>query len=78
MVMASPEYTLPSHREINAAFLSKENHSSLALARLKNWKEAKAEGQRKANFILAQATTRFAGEFASERLVNNIYLESDR
>ena len=45
MVMASPEYTLPSHREINAAFLSKENHSSLALARLKNWKEAKAEGQ---------------------------------
>ena len=39
--------------------------------------EAKAEGQRKANFILAQATTRFAGEFASERLVNNIYLESD-
>ena len=39
--------------------------------------EAKAEGQKKANFILAQATTRFAGEFASERLVNNIYLESD-
>lgn len=39
--------------------------------------EAKAEGQRKANFILAQATTRFAGEFASERLINNIYLESD-
>ncbi len=39
--------------------------------------EAKSEGQRKANFILAQATTRFAGEFASERLVNNIYLESD-
>jgi ribonuclease Y len=39
--------------------------------------EAKAEGQRKANFILAQAATRYAGEFASERLVNNIYLESD-
>ncbi len=39
--------------------------------------EAKTEGQRKANFILAQATTRFAGEFASERLVNNVYLESD-
>lgn len=39
--------------------------------------EAKADGQRKANFILAQATTRFAGEFASERLINNIYLESD-
>ncbi len=39
--------------------------------------EAKEEGQRKANYILAQATTRYAGEFASERLMNTVHLEDD-
>jgi len=39
--------------------------------------EAKNEAQKKANFILAQATSRFAGEFASERLTNLVHLESD-
>jgi len=39
--------------------------------------QAKEEAQRKANFILAQATSRFAGEFASERLTNLVHLNSD-
>ena len=39
--------------------------------------EAKEEAQRKANFILAQATSRFAGEFASERLTNLVHLDND-
>ncbi len=39
--------------------------------------EAKEEGQKKANYILAQATSRFAGEFASERLVNSVHLKDD-
>ncbi len=39
--------------------------------------EARQEGQRKANFILAQATSRFAGEFASERLTNLVHLDND-
>ena len=39
--------------------------------------QAKEEAQRKANFILAQATSRFAGEFASERLTNTLQLDSD-
>ncbi|QOY55569.1 ribonuclease Y [Candidatus Sulfurimonas marisnigri] len=39
--------------------------------------EAKKEAKQKANYILAQATSRFAGEFASERLTNLIHLESD-
>jgi len=38
---------------------------------------AKEEGERKANYILAQATTRYAGEFAGERLINIINLPSD-
>ena len=39
--------------------------------------EAKKEAKKRANYILAQATTRFAGEFASERLTNLVYLEND-
>ncbi len=38
---------------------------------------AKEEGQKKANYILAQATTRYAGDFAGERLINLINLPSD-
>jgi len=39
--------------------------------------KAKEEGEKKANYILAQATTRYAGEFAGERLINLITLPSD-
>ncbi len=39
--------------------------------------EAKREAKKRANYILSQATSRFAGEFASERLTNLIHLESD-
>jgi ribonucrease Y len=39
--------------------------------------QAKEQGERKANYILAQATSRFAGEFASERLTNLVHLEND-
>ena len=39
--------------------------------------EAKVEGKKKANYILAQATTRYAGEFAGERLINLVNLPSD-
>ena len=39
--------------------------------------KAKKEAQENANYILAQATSRFAGEFASERLTNLVHLEND-
>lgn len=39
--------------------------------------EAKKEAKKKANFIIAQATTRYAGEFAAERLINVINLKND-
>ena len=39
--------------------------------------KAKEEAHRKANYILAQATSRFAGEFATERLTNLVHLEND-
>ncbi len=39
--------------------------------------DAKEQAKRNANYILAQATTRFAGDFASERLMNTVTLPSD-
>lgn len=39
--------------------------------------EAKSEAKRKANYILAQATSRFAGEFAAERLINVVNIKND-
>lgn len=38
---------------------------------------AKEEAKAKANYIIAQATTRYAGDFAGERLTNTIKLPSD-
>ena len=39
--------------------------------------EAKSEAKRKANYIIAQATSRFAGEFAAERLINVVNIKND-
>ena len=38
---------------------------------------AKKDAQKRANFILAQATSRYAGDFAAERLMNVVNLPSD-
>ena len=38
---------------------------------------AKRDAKKNANFILAQATTRYAGDFAAERLINTVNLPSD-
>ena len=38
---------------------------------------AREDSERNANYILAQATTRFAGDFSAERLVNTVKLQSD-
>ncbi|WP_457608758.1 ribonuclease Y [Nitratifractor sp.] len=43
----------------------------------KKLKIAEDEARRRANYILAQATTRYAGEFAGERLINTITLPTD-
>ena len=74
----------------NVASLTKEEAKAYILAKVeeqsraevagvvrKYEQEAKNEGERKANYILAQATTRYAGDFAGERLINLINLPSD-
>lgn len=39
--------------------------------------EALEDARKRANYIIAQATTRYAGEFATERLVNVVHLPND-
>ena len=39
--------------------------------------EAKAQAQKRANYILALATSKYAGEFANERLTSSITIEDD-
>jgi len=40
-------------------------------------KEAEENAQKKANFVIAQATTRYAGDFAGERLINIVPIGDD-
>ena len=56
-----------------------KNESMIELAQMsrKYEKEAQFEIKKKADYILAQAVTRYAGEFAGERLMNIITLPSD-
>jgi ribonuclease Y len=54
-----------------------KSQSDIATIVRKYEQRAKEEGEKKANYILAQATTRYAGEFAGERLINLVTLPSD-
>jgi len=63
------EFILKSAKESSRADIA-------ALTR-KQIQIAKENAKRDANFILAQATTRYAGEFAGERLINIVNLPSD-
>ncbi|MEA1879416.1 MAG: ribonuclease Y [Campylobacterota bacterium] len=69
-----------TQEEAKAYILEKVEESSRAdvadIVR-KYEQEAKREGEKKANYILSQATTRYAGDFAGERLINFITLPSD-
>lgn len=51
-------------------------HKARMIRRYEN--EAKSEARKKANYIIAQATTRLASEFAQERLVNVVNLPDDK
>lgn len=43
----------------------------------KHEEEAKQDAKRRVNYILAQATSRYAGEFAAERLINVVNIKDD-
>ncbi len=57
--------------------VEKKSRNEIAIIVRKYEHLAKEEGEKKANYILAQATTRYAGEFAGERLINLVNLPTD-
>lgn len=78
------------HAIENSAGMTKEEAKALLLKQVeeksrseishivrKYENEAKKTAKKKANYILAQATSRFAGEFAHERLTNLVHLDND-
>ena len=64
-------------KEIILEKVTEESRAEISHIVRKYENEAKAEGKRKANYVLAQATTRFAGDFAAERLINVVHLNDD-
>lgn len=64
-------------KELLLKQVEKDSRADIAHVVRKYETEAKEEGKKRANYILAQATTRFAGEFAAERLINVINLPDD-
>ncbi len=64
-------------REYILEKVEEQSRSEIAAIVRKYEQLAKEEGTKKANYILAQATTRYAGEFAGERLINLVTLPSD-
>ena len=60
---------LKAHKEEIESDLAKESRKMIVLA--------KEKSEKLANYMLAQAVTRYAGDFAGERLINTIQLPSD-
>lgn len=57
--------------------IKEESRQEIAQILRKQEKQLKEEAKARAAYILAQATSRFAGEFAAERLIHTIMLPSD-
>ncbi|WP_331776064.1 ribonuclease Y [Sulfurospirillum sp. 1612] len=64
-------------KEIVLKKVEEQSRDEIAHIVRKYEEEAKQDGKRKADYILAQATSRFAGEFAAERLINVVNIKND-
>lgn len=67
-------------QEARAEILQKvEENSRAEIAHIvrKYEETAKKEAQKRANYIIAQATTRYAGDYAAERLINVVNIKND-
>jgi ribonuclease Y len=64
-------------REILLTKTKEELRDEVAHLTRKILKEAENDAKRKAEFIIAQATTRYAGDFAGERLINVVPIGDD-
>ena len=77
LVERSAGMTKDEAQEIVLRRVEEESRAEIAHIVRKYEQEAKTQAKKNANYILAQATSRFAGDFASERLMNTVNLPSD-
>ena len=64
-------------REIVLKKVEEKSRADIAHIVRKHEEEAKQDAKRRVNYILAQATSRYAGEFAAERLINVVNIKDD-
>jgi len=64
-------------KEIVLKKVEEKSRADIAHIVRKAEEEAKQDAKRRVNYILAQATTRFAGDFAAERLINVVNIKDD-
>ncbi|CUU88408.1 ribonuclease Y [Campylobacter hyointestinalis] len=64
-------------REVVLKKVEEKSRADIAHIVRKYEEEAKREAKKRVNYILAQATSRYAGEFAAERLINVVNIKND-
>ena len=77
LIERSAGMTKQEAEEVVLKRTEEESRAEIAHIVRKYEQEAKSQAKKNANYILAQATSRFAGDFASERLMNTVNLPSD-
>jgi ribonuclease Y len=73
----SAGFTQEEAKDIILKKVEESSRTDIARIVRKYEEEAKQDAKRRANYIIAQATTRFAGEFAAERLINVVNIKDD-
>ena len=64
-------------KEIVLKKVEEKSRADIAHIVRKHEEEAKQDAKRRVNYILAQATSRYAGDFAAERLINVVNIKDD-
>lgn len=77
LLESSAGLTEQEAKEVVLKKVEEKSRADIAHIVRKAEEEAKQDVRRKVNYILAQATTRFAGEFAAERLINVVNIKDD-
>lgn len=77
IVEVSSGLTRDEAREVVLKKVEENSREQIAHIVRKYEEEAKKESKKRVNYILAQATSRYAGDFASERLINVVNIKND-
>ncbi len=77
IVERSAGLTQDEAREVVLRKTEENSREQIAHIVRKYEEEAKKEVKKRVNYILAQATSRYAGEFAAERLINVVNIKND-